>query len=218
MPGMAKQSKTLKLEDVAIEHLAPHPKNYQEHPEDQLAEIRASIEKSGLYRNIVVARDNVILAGHGVVLALESMGLSVVPVHRLDVASDSPAAMRVLVADNRINQLAEVDDRLLSMILKDLKEADELQGTGFDAQMLANLVMVTRPATEIPTFNAAAEWTGLPGYEPDTPILKITVSFRSQEDRAEFARLCELDITEKTKSVWWPQREQQDVSSLRFDE
>jgi ParB-like chromosome segregation protein Spo0J len=96
---------------VPIGDLKPHPRNYQKHPADQLKHIQASIAAHGYYRNIVVARDNTILAGHGVVEASRAMGKKRVPVVRLDVAPDDPRALKVLTSDNEISNLAEVDDR-----------------------------------------------------------------------------------------------------------
>jgi hypothetical protein len=82
--------------------------------------------------------------------------------------------------------------------------------------VLANLVMVTRPAVEIADLDAAAQWVGLPEYEGlDTP-LKIIVSFENDNDRQDFARRLNITLTEKTKSIWWPPREQEDPSSLHF--
>jgi hypothetical protein len=52
---------------IAIKELKPHPRNYRSHPEDQLVHLVNSIKQHGFYRNVVVAKDNTILAGHGVV-------------------------------------------------------------------------------------------------------------------------------------------------------
>ena len=79
-PAVSRRS----VRQVAISGLRPHPRNYREHPEDQLEHIKASIVENGFYRNVVAARDGTILAGHGVVLAATAMGLRKVPVIRLD--------------------------------------------------------------------------------------------------------------------------------------
>jgi ParB-like chromosome segregation protein Spo0J len=51
---------------VDINLIKPHPKNYKKHPQDQLEHICKSIRENGIYRNILIANDNIILAGHGV--------------------------------------------------------------------------------------------------------------------------------------------------------
>jgi hypothetical protein len=79
-----------------------------------------------------------------------------------------------------------------------------LLGTGYDAMMLANLAMVTRPSSEIADFDEAAHWAGLPEYMPEPDALELRVRFRSEDDRAEFARRLDLALSEHMKSTWWP--------------
>ena len=176
---------------VSLADLKPHPRNYKKHPDDQLQHIIESIKQHGFYRNVVVARDNTILAGHGVVAAYRKMNAGDrVPVIRLNIAPDSPEALKVLAGDNEIGKLAEVDDRLLTEILKDIRESDTvgLLGTGFNEMMLTNLVMITRHADEIKDENEAAHWVGMPEYSETTKPPKLTILFKTEDDRRQFAR------------------------------
>jgi hypothetical protein len=154
------------LETVPLGQLKAHPRNYRQHPPDQLAHIIRSIEEHGVYRNIVVAEDYTILAGHGVVKALTQMQRPTATVFRLPVAADSPQALKLLAGDNEIGHLAEVDDRMFTELLKEVKELDPagLLGTGYDEMMLTNLVFVTRTEQEIADHNQAAAWAdaGMP--------------------------------------------------------
>lgn len=205
-----------------ISELKPHPRNYRSHPEDQIDHLVRSIEEHGFYRPVVVARDGTILAGHGIVQAAKRMGLSEIPAVVIDIAHDDPKALKILTGDNEVGRLAEIDDRMLSEILKDIKDMDELVGTGFNPMMLANLVMVTRPQSEINDINEAAEWVGMPEYEAQDEPLKLTVSFEDEEDRRNFMQLIGVGHTrfknQGTWSIWWPEREREDPSSLRFSE
>lgn len=214
--------KVLDAEKTSVEKLKPHPKNYREHPEDQLQHIIHSIKTHGLYRNIVVAKDYTILAGHGVIKACRKMGMTEVPVIRLDIEPDSTQAYKILTGDNEISRLAEVDDRELSEILKEIKihDIDELLGTGYDPMMLANLSMVTRPASEIADINEAAEWVGMPDYEPKKDVYKLILSFRNTEDRNQFVELYNMPSGKEASlswSAWWPQREKEDIASLKYE-
>ena len=159
--------KQIEIKYVSVSELKPHPKNYRAHPDDQLEHIIQSIKDNGHYRNVVVAQDNIILAGHGVVKASSKMGLESIPVVQLDVPHDDPKAIKVLTGDNEIAHLGLVDDRLLTELLKEVKDYDMngLLGTGYDDAMLASLVMVTRPKSEIEDFDAAAEWVGMPEHQ-----------------------------------------------------
>lgn len=205
---------------VDIDELIPHPRNYRSHPPDQLVHIMQSIRENGVYRNVVVSKDNVILAGHGVVEALKLLGETQVPVHYIDIESTDDRAIKILVSDNTITHFGENDDRLLSELLKEIKDssAEALLGTGFDDMMLANLVMTTRPAEEIETFDAAAEWVGLPEYEVKEKTHRVIVQFETVQDKEDFAQRLGADISLEriTVSTWWPPREREDTQSLEY--
>ena len=70
-------SNTHEAEMTPVSDLKPHPRNYKDHPDDQLEHIIESIKSTGFYRNIVIAQDGTILAGHGVVAAAKKMGLTI---------------------------------------------------------------------------------------------------------------------------------------------
>lgn len=216
------QSNPFVTERVNVEDLKSHPRNYQHHPDDQLDQIIASIDQHGFYRNIVVAQDNTILAGHGVVQAVKKMGRDRVPVIRLPLDPDDPKALKVLTSDNEINNLAEVDDRILTEMLKEILQDDEmgLAGSGFNESQLATLAMITRPASEIADIDEAAEWVGLPEFEPeDRPAYQVLVSFRTTEERDEFAKKLGIELRDKGKqSTWYPQTERRDLISVRWAE
>ena len=50
------------IETIKLSDLKEHPRNYKTHPEDQLQHIISSIEEDGFYINIVIAKDNTLLA------------------------------------------------------------------------------------------------------------------------------------------------------------
>lgn len=224
---MAKMNGTasdeLILEMVEIASLRPHPRNYKAHPDDQLEHIMQSIRENEVYRNVVIARDGTILAGHGVVKAAQKLGRTRIAVRRLDLDPNEPRAIKVMTSDNEVAHLGDVDDRALSELLKEIKDFDVagLLGTGYDEMMLANLVMVTRPASEIADFDAAAEWVGLPEYEDgEQSKFKLIITFREADDRELFANTFKLQIDKKQERVWttrWPFTEREDLASLRFE-
>jgi hypothetical protein len=210
------------VETVPIEELRAHPKNYVVHPPDELEHVKASIEAHGIYKNIVIARDSTILAGHGLVEAARQLGLSQLPVIRLDIDPLDPRALQVLTGDNEIMHLRQIDDRALADLFKEIKVSAPggLLGTGYDDMMLSNLVFVTRPASEIASLDAAAEWAGMPEYASPEEDIQIIVRFRSEEDRIAFAQQSGLVLykkTDKTHSAWWPPLERNQASTVRFE-
>jgi hypothetical protein len=212
------------VERVSPEALVPHPRNYRTHPEDQLDHLCQSIREHSFYRNVVVAKDGTILAGHGVVLAARKLGLTEIPVVRLPLDPDSPAAIKLLVADNEVEHLADQDDRLLSELLKQIRESEDvsLLGTGYDDQMLANLAMVTRPASEIKNMDEAAHWVGMPEYGGNEgEQFKLIVTCDDEAGRQEvMERLGADHHTYRVGETWslrWPVREREDLASLRYE-
>lgn len=206
---------------VAIDDLHPHPRNYQQHPEDQIEHLVTSIRETGYYRPIVVARDDTILAGHGVVEASRRMGRVRIPVIRLPLAPDDPAALRVLIGDNELNNLAEVDDRALTDMLQECLRMDTLTGTGFDETQLAALLMLTRPTSEMATNNADDEWVGMPGFEPMVKEPRLIITFETMEERARFVTEVKVQTTNALAGgpLWsgrWPARGRRDLSAVKF--
>jgi hypothetical protein len=62
-------------ETAQVNDLQRHPKNYKNHPDDQIEHLVASVQQHGIYKNIVTANDGTtILAGHGMVLAARKAG------------------------------------------------------------------------------------------------------------------------------------------------
>ena len=210
-------------ETVPLAALQPHPQNYKQHPPAQLAELAASIQAHGLYRNIVVARDNTILAGHGVAEAAAIAGYADVPVYRLAVDADAPAALQVLIGDNELARLALSDDRALTELLKALAQDDTLDGllgTGFDATQVAALAYVTRPASEVADKNEAAHWLGMPTYEGDEATCRVIVTCPDAATRAAVLRLLAVavaDETPRTVSVAYPPHGRDDVGAVAFE-
>ena len=209
-----------KAEPVQLIDLKPHPKHYKVHLDDQLEHLANSIKQHGFYRNVVVAKDYTILDGHGVVSACHKLKLKEVPVIKLDIESDSPQALKILTGNNEIGKLAEIDDRKLSELLKEVKDKDGLSGTGYDKMMLANLVMVTRPQHEINDINEAAEWVGMPDYVPKDHYIKYTIIFKTEQDRNEFCNMAKIPQGKekgRTWSVWWPLKEKEDIKSVKYE-
>ncbi len=209
------------VEMTDVERLKPHPRNYRGHPENQIAHIIASLKEHGFYRNVVLARDGTILAGHGVVLAAKRIGLSRLPAIWLPLDPDDVRALKVLATDNELGRFAEDDDRLLSDLLREIRDDDPMAlfGTGYDDTMLAALVMNTRPASEIADIDEASEWAGMPEYETEKDRHRLVLCFDSNEDKEKLIKKLRLTISKKTgmtATAWWPPRDRADLAAVKF--
>jgi DNA modification methylase len=125
MPGIINET----IEQVPIGDLQPHPRNPRR---GDVGAIQASIGHHGFYGTVVAQRSTGrILAGNHRWLAAKAAGLPEVPVAWVDVDDDQ--AERILLVDNRANDLASYDDGALLELLRELQATDDgLAGTGFD--------------------------------------------------------------------------------------
>ncbi len=89
--------------------------------------------------------------------------------------------------------------------------------------MLANLVFVTRPESEIASLQQAEHWVGLPEYESQDAATKVVIMCDTEADRdALLEQLGVAVISQKNRGTWsfrWPLREEAgDPSAVRFDD
>jgi hypothetical protein len=127
----------MNVETRPVDRLIPYARNARTHSEDQIAQIAASIAEFGFVNPVLIGADDVIVAGHGRVLAAKRLGLTEVPVIVLDHLSE--AQRRALViADNKIAENAGWDEPMLRAELAALRESDfDLGVLGFsDADLL----------------------------------------------------------------------------------
>lgn len=226
----AKPALPLGEQEADITALKPHPRNYKSHPADQLEHLRASLQQYGFYRRVVVACDDTILCGHGLVEAARGSEFKRVPILRFAFGPNDKRALKLLAIDNEIGRFGETNDRVLSELLRELSAQEDISGllgTGYDEMMLAALVMNTRPSSEITSIDAAGEWTGMPDYDNGGDNAKIIFNFDTNADRQKFVKEYGLEKHVVTKSssagmntrclsVHWPFADKKDVASVKF--
>ena len=116
---------------LKISDLKQHPKNPRKHPKELLERLKRSIEEYGFTNPVLVSKDNKILAGHARCKAAKELGISEVPVIRLDF--DGAKADAYVIIDNKLNELSEWDIPLLESLIKDIEKSDfDVTLTGFD--------------------------------------------------------------------------------------
>jgi len=153
-----------RIEHWSLDKLLPYVRNARLHSDEQVAQIAASIAEFGFVNPCLVGADGVLVAGHGRLAAARKLGLTTVPVVVLDHLT--PTQRRALVlADNRLAELATWDDALLRVELEALQdEGFDLDLTGFDADALAELL-----AGEEPEHEGQTEDDAVPDV-PEEPV------------------------------------------------
>lgn len=125
---------------MPVGRLIPYVRNARTHSADQIAQIAASIAEFGFTNPILIGEDDVIIAGHGRLMAAQQLGLPDVPVIVLDHLSE--AQRRALViADNRLAEHAGWDQDLLRAELVALRDEEfDLDLLGFDDAALDEIL------------------------------------------------------------------------------
>lgn len=133
------------IEDRPIAALQPYSGNARTHSKRQVRQLADSIQRFGFTNPVLVGDDDVILAGHGRVLAAKHLGMSQVPTVKL--SHLSPAERKAyVIADNKLALNAGWNQELLALELQSLVEFDfDLELTGFS---LAEVDLVLDTAQE----------------------------------------------------------------------
>ena len=154
-----------------IEELKPDPANPRRHSNKQIRQIANSIKSLGFNAPIAVDRDDKVVSGHGRLLACRLLRWTEVPTLLLDRLS--PAQARAfMLADNRLAELADWDDRLLVQHLKELSLLVldfNIEDTGFEiGEIDLRIASVEDP---LPGADDPADF--LPELPTGQPITKI---------------------------------------------
>lgn len=129
---------TLHTADLPVEELVPYHENPRRGDVDAIAE---SLQVNGQYRAIVVnrgthtGRPNEVLAGNHTLQAAKALGWDTITAHLIDV--DDTAARKIVLVDNRTNDVSTNDDHQL---LELLRQSPDLEGTGYTPEDLDDLV------------------------------------------------------------------------------
>lgn len=130
----------LNVQQIALEQLVPYARNARTHSDSQVAQIAGSIAEFGFVNPVLIGGDNIIIAGHGRVMAAKKLGLKTVPTIKLDHLTENQRRALV-IADNKIAENAGWDEELLRLELQNLADEDfDLDLLGFDDVELDDLL------------------------------------------------------------------------------
>ena len=162
MPGIAPQ-----IADLAtpISELKPYPLNPRR---GNTAAIVESLEHHGQYRPIVVnQRTSEVLAGNHTLAAAKQLGWTQIAATFVDVDADQAA--RIVLVDNRANDLAAYDEPAVAELLKSVPT---LAGTGWQESELDDLIDRLAPDDDGP-INA--------GDVPPSEIVTKKLTFNAEQ-------------------------------------
>lgn len=157
------------LQMLPIDTLIPNPRNPNKHPEEQITRLMAELRKDGQTRPVLVRKaNNMLIAGHGVTLAMKRLGLSEIRVALWDV--DQATADRYMLADNRLGHLSSHDDDMVAELLRGIDRGDWLASGYSDSEaekLLASFERRELTVHEIDTADVHDDfWIGVRGPLP----------------------------------------------------
>lgn len=142
----------LRIEYVPTKMLVPFRGNPRKISPSGLAKLQRSVEEFGFVNPILAQRGtNMIIAGHQRLKAAQAVGLAEVPVVWLDM--DDVTAKAYNIADNRLQDEAEWDKRLLADLLQDIDTGDvDLTSTGMDGDEITALLAADYGPVDIEAY------------------------------------------------------------------
>jgi len=133
-----------------IGELKLNPDNPRVHSDKQLNQIARSIQGFGFNVPVLIDQKGQVAAGHGRVEAAKLLGMTELPTISLEHLSEAQITA-FAIADNRLTENAEWNNRLLAEQLKMLSQADldfSVDVTGFEIGEIDVLVEGLAPATD----------------------------------------------------------------------
>lgn len=123
----------LKVDYIPIEQLKPYEKNAKIHTHEQIEQIKKSIEEFGMNDPIGIwGEENLIVEGHGRLIACKELGFDEVPVIRLDSLTDEQRRAYTLV-HNQTTMNTGFD---LDVLNEELDNIDiDMSNYGFDIEI-----------------------------------------------------------------------------------
>jgi len=209
----------------ALSAYRPQVKNANKHTARGLGMLGQSIQTDGIGDGITVTADGETISGAarlekladimpGVkIVEIETDGNTLIVNKRVDIPNaKDPRALRLAVAHNRVPQIDldwDVD------VLREIAEAEAgaLDSLFFETEL-------NRIAGIQEEIDPNELWKGMPEFEQEdlSPAKSITVNFASMNDYEKFASLVGQKLTEKTRSIWYPQAQKINMTDIYKDE
>lgn len=125
----------LKVEYIPIDSIKPYENNAKIHTPEQIEQIKASINEFGMNDPIGIwGNDNLIVEGHGRLMACKELGYKEVPIIRLDELTDEQRRAYTLI-HNQTTMNTGFDIYILNEELDDIVNID-MTDFGFDLGVL----------------------------------------------------------------------------------
>ena len=185
------------------EQLLANPYNWRIHPKTQQDALESLLDDVGWVQNVIVnQRTGHVVDGHLRVAVAISREQVEVPVVYVDLSEDEEK--KVLASLDPLGDMAVTDIDKINELLDEVDMNDTL------GAMLKDVATdwrgyMNEDQSEQDAWN---EWLGMPEFDQhDNSPIKLVVNFETREDVNHFASVIGQVITEKTRYVFFPEKE-----------
>lgn len=192
-----------------LDNILFNPRNWRIHPLNQQNALKGVLEEVGWVQNVIVnQRTGNLIDGHLRCQLAQREGANTIPVLYVDLSEEEEAL--ILATLDPIAGMAATDKQKLEELM------NEIESTNQGVQQLIEDIAIDKGIIE-PQIDYEKEWQGMPEFNRE-PLAhrSIIIHFEKQEDVNEFAELIKQNITDATKSLWYPQKEKQDRISYGY--
>lgn len=121
---------------IPIKYLIPYENNARTHSDEQIDKLKNSLKEFGFINPVIIDENNMILVGHGRVMAGKELGIFEVPCIRINHLSEDKKRAYIL-ADNKLSDMAGWDLELLNIELESIEL--DMSLFGFDELELVEI-------------------------------------------------------------------------------
>jgi hypothetical protein len=198
---------TWTLRTFNLDELTDYAKNPRSLSKDQFAQLKTSLDKFGMIDKPIINADaaHTVIGGHQRLHVLRAERVKSVECWVPNRELDGREVEELNIRLNKNTGGWDFD------ILANKWEFADLTDWGFKGYELGIPDDIQKPEDE---------WNGMPEFEQEDKLAKRTllVHFYNDDDVQEFAELIEQKITDKTKYVYYPRIEKNDLKSIGYKE
>jgi len=172
--------------------------------------LKASLEKFGNVQQIVWNKKTKnVVGGHQRLDILLELGHEEAEVAVVDLTEQEEKALNIALNNPEIQ--GGWDREKLDIVLEELKIViPEFQELKFDELEMGEIV----------TGSPADEWEDMPEFEQEdkTKFSSVIVNFPTELDMIKFANLLQQKVTDKTKSIYFPEQKREGVLDISYED
>ena len=186
----------MKLTKIALSALKRPAVNVRHHPRKQIDELKRSVAMFGQTRALICDENYTILAGNGLLTALEELGYAEAECYVMGGLTEA-GKKKLMLADNRVYDLGLTDMNAFDAIVRELDGDTDIPGwdeallktltaTAFEADRLIGAYGAYGPE-EVESLNAKGREPRRPAHaeaEPDAPSAASSIPHDEPENAA----------------------------------